>query len=169
MGTVTGPDGNQWQTCDGNDAKCIEAMGTKCPNGYVLGGHEKLFNCKPDHADDQDQCVTDKALERISGPSDASAAARPLADYHANGMGEPPAEVKLKCKHVRGPDCHMWLMCPSYMDTGYVGNADCLRSVGRECVHGYIEAELFGEAMYQCKSPPDARQPDAIAPPDVGD
>jgi hypothetical protein len=62
MATVTGPDGNPWLTCDGNDAKCIEATGAKCPNGYVVG-QEKMFNCNPKQADDQGPCVTDKELE----------------------------------------------------------------------------------------------------------
>jgi len=27
----------------------------------------------------------------------------------------------------------------------------CLSLVGQECRQGYIEAQVFGEAMYQCK------------------
>jgi hypothetical protein len=33
--------------------------------------------------------------------------------------------------------------------------------LGQACKHGYIEAELFGEAMVQCSSPPEADLPDA--------
>jgi hypothetical protein len=138
MATVTGPDGNQWQTCRGNDAKCIAAIGNQCRNGYVLG-YEKQFNCKPAHVGDS-QCVTDDALEPLRGA---------------------------KLNRVRGPDCRTWLMCRGFNDTGSFGNEDCLPAIGRECSYGYVVGEVFGEAMYQCKSSPDAGQPDAVAPTDA--
>jgi hypothetical protein len=154
IATVTGPDGSQWQTCDANGAKCIEAVGTKCPNGYVLGGREKLFNCKPGPSD-QGPCVTDRELETMSTSG-------PLAQVHPYGTGGPLDEVK----HVRGPDCHMWLMCQGFAvshDPLSSGSA-CLNLVGQECRNGYVEAEVFGQAMYQCTSPHAAREPDATAP-----
>jgi hypothetical protein len=155
MATVTGPDGAQWQACDGNGARCIEAVGTRCPNGYVLGGHDKLFNCKPDSVDDQSRCATDKELETISKSG-------PLAQLHPYGTGGPLDEAN----HVRGPDCHIWLMCQSYaVSHDPLGRTSaCANLVEEECRSGYIEAAVFGEALYQCKSPHDAHQPDATAP-----
>lgn len=135
MATVTGPDGNQWQTCDGNDARCIATIGKQCGNGYVLG-YEKQFNCKPRQAAAQGQCVTDQALEPVLGA---------------------------KLNRVRGPDCRLWLMCRGFGDTGRFDNDGCLTLIGKECGHGYIVGEVFGEAMYQCKSPEDAGPPDAIS------
>jgi hypothetical protein len=159
MATVTGPDGNQWLTCGGDEAKCVETIGTKCPNGYVVG-REKLFNCKPDHADIQGPCVTDKELETASATS-------PLAQLHPYGTGGPLEEVK----HVRGPDCHIWLMCQSFVVTHdpFSSAPACLSLVGQECRQGYIEAEMFGEAMYQCKAPHSVGDPDARAPTNVKD
>jgi hypothetical protein len=141
MASVTGPDGNPWLTCKGDDAKCIETLGTKCPNGYVVGG-ERLFNCKPDHADNQGACVTDKELETVSETG-------PLAQVHPYGTGGPLEEVK----HVRGPDCHIWLMCQSFVVThDPLSSAPaCLNLVGEECRQGYIAVEVFGHAMYECK------------------
>jgi len=141
MASVTGPDGQPWLTCEGDDAKCIENIGTKCPNGYVVG-REKLFNCKPDHADNQSPCATDKEVETVSETSS-------LAQLHPYGTGGPLDEVK----HVRGPDCHIWLMCQSFVVTHdpFSAAPACLSLVGQECRQGYIEAQVFGEAMYQCK------------------
>jgi hypothetical protein len=164
MATVTGPDGNQWQTCDGSAAKCIEVVGEKCPNGYVLGGHEKRFNCKPDKVDDQGPCATDKELETM----DTSG---PLAQLHPYGTGGALDEVK----HLRGPDCHMWLKCQNFaVSHDPLSSAPaCLNLVGEECRNGYIEAEVFGEALYRCRAPHGADQPDAnalpnaVAPPDA--
>jgi hypothetical protein len=166
MVTVTGPDGNEWQTCDGNDAKCIEAMGAKCPNGYVVG-HEKMFNCKPEHADDQGPCVTDKELQtsEVFAIDDADTVFELRPGHLASGTVGP----LMKAKPVRGPDCHVWLMRPSFdwSSSSRSSTSRFLRLLGLACRHGYIEAELFGEAMYQCKSPQDAGQPDAMAPLDA--
>ncbi len=160
MATVTGPDGNQWQRCEGNDAKCIATIGRQCRTGYVLG-YEKQFNCKPGHANDESQCVTDEALEVVSAAT-GRAHDRPFAA--GESTGGPPWDANLN--RVRGPDCRMWLMCKGFNDTGNFGNGGCLTSVGRECSHGYVVAEVFGETMYQCASSQDAGQPDAIAPTD---
>jgi hypothetical protein len=160
MVTVTGPDGNQWLTCEGNDAKCVETIGTKCPNGYVLG-HNRLFNCKPDPPNNRGPCVTDRELETIS-------AAGPLAQVHPYGTGGAMDEVKL----VRGPDCRIWVMCQSFaVSHDPLGSAPaCLNLVGQECRNGYIEAEVFGQAIYKCKAPPDTTGlPDAVAPSSVND
>jgi len=162
MATVTGPDGNEWQTCDGNDAKCIEALGAKCPNGYVVG-HEKLFNCKPEHADDQGPCLTDKELatQDVFAIDDADTVVELRPGHLAYGTVGP----LMKAMPVRGPDCHVWLMRQGF-DWTSSSTSRFSKVLGRACRHGYIEAEVFGEAMYQCKSAQDGGQPDAIAPPD---
>lgn len=158
--SVTGPDGNPWQTCDGNEAKCIEAMGAKCPNGYVVG-HDKMFNCKPDHADEQGPCVTDKELAAMAvfAIDDADNVFELRPGHLAFGTVGP----LMKAKPVRGPDCHVWLLRPSFdwSSSSTSSTARFLKLLGQECSHGYIEAELFGEAMVQCKSPPEADLPDA--------
>jgi hypothetical protein len=168
IATVTGPDGNPWQTCDGNDAKCIEAMGVKCPNGYIVG-HEKLFKCKPDHADDQGPCVTDKELETrgVFAIDDADNVFELRPGHLASGTEGP----LMKAKPVRGPDCHAWLMRPRFdwSSSSTSSTSRFLKLLGHACRHGYIEAELFGEAMYQCTSAEDAGEPDAIAPLDAMD
>ncbi len=167
MATVTGPDGNPWQTCDGNDAKCIEAMGAKCPNGYVVG-HQKMFNCKPDLADDQGPCVTDKELETsdVFALDDADNVFELRPGHLAAGTVGPLVKAKL----VRGPDCHVWLMRPSFdwSSSSTPSASRFSKLLGQACRYGYIEAELFGEAMYECKSPEDAGPSDAIAPLDAG-
>jgi hypothetical protein len=157
---VTGPDGNPWQTCDGNDAKCIEAMGAKCPHGYVVG-HEKMFNCKPALADDQGPCVTDKELEAMTvfAIDDADNVFELRPGHFAFGTVGP----LMKAKPLRGPDCHVWVMRPSFdgSSSSTSRSSRFSKLLGQECKHGYIEAELFGEAMYQCKSQPEADLPDA--------
>jgi hypothetical protein len=168
MATVTGPDGNPWLTCNGSDAKCVEAMGAKCPNGYVAG-NDKMFNCKPDHADDQGPCVTDKELEtrEVFAIDDTDQVFELRPGHLPYGTVGP----LVKAKPVRGPDCRVWLMRPSFdwSSSSSSSTSRFLKLLGQECRHGYVEAKLFGEAMYQCKSPPDAGQPDAIAPTHVGD
>jgi hypothetical protein len=158
--SVTGPDGNPWQTCDGNAAKCIEAMGTKCPNGYVVG-HEKMFHCKPDHTDDQGLCVTDKELEAMGvfAIDDADNVFELRPGHLAFGTVGP----LMKAKPLRGPDCHVWLVRPSFdwSTSSTSSTARFSKLLGQACKHGYIEAELFGEAMVQCSSPPEADLPDA--------
>jgi len=104
MVTVTGPDGNPWQTCDGNDAKCIEAIGAKCPNGYVVG-QGKMFNCEPDPAGDQGPCVTDKELEAtaVFAIDDTDTVFELRPGHLAFGTVGP----LVKAQPVRGPDCHV--------------------------------------------------------------
>jgi|HubBroStandDraft_4_1064222.scaffolds.fasta_scaffold168442_2 hypothetical protein len=166
IAAVTGPGGNQWQTCAGDDAKCVEAMGAKCPNGYVVG-LEKIFSCKPDHADDQGPCVTDKelAMRAVFAIDEADTVFELRPGHLAFGTVGP----LMKAKPVRGPDCHVWLMRPSFdwSTSSTSSTSRFLKLLGEECRRGYIEAELFGEAMYQCKSAQDAGQPDAIASPDA--
>jgi hypothetical protein len=163
MVTVTGPDGNPWQTCDGNDAKCIEAMGAKCPNGYVVG-RDKLFNCKPDHASAPDPCVTDKELAEadVFAIDDADHVFDIRPGHLAIGTEGP----LVKAQPVRGPDCHVWLMRPRFdwSSSSRSSTSRFLKLLGQACRHGYVEAEVFGESMVQCTSPEDAGEPDAIAP-----
>ncbi len=169
MATVTGPDGHEWQTCDGGDAKCIEAMGAKCPNGYLVG-REKMFNCKPNPADDADDhgpCVTDEELQtsEVFAMDDADDVFELRAGHLAFGAVGP----LMKATPVRGPDCHVWLLRPRFdwSSSSLPSTARFMKLLGQACKHGYVEAELFGEAMYQCKSPEDVGQPDAMAPPDA--
>jgi hypothetical protein len=160
MVTVTGPDGAPWQTCDGNDAKCIEAIGAKCPKGYVVG-HEKMFNCKPEQADDPDPCVTDQELETtpvfVIDDTDTVFELRP-GHLVFGSVG-----ALVKAQPLRGPDCHVWLLRPSFdwSTSSRSSTARFSKLLGRACPNGSIETEVFGEAMYQCKAPPDAGQPDA--------
>jgi hypothetical protein len=166
MVTVTGPDGNPWQTCDGNDAKCIEAMGAKCPNGYVVG-RDKTFNCKPEHAGDPSPCVTDKELAAtdVFAIDDADH----VFDIRPGHLIFETEGPLVKAQPVRGPDCHVWLMRPRFdwSSSSFSSTSRFSKLLGKACRHGYIEAEVFGEAMYKCTSPEDGGEPDAIAPQDA--
>jgi hypothetical protein len=168
MATVIGPDGNPWQTCDGNGAKCIEALSAKCPNGYVVG-HEKMFNCKPEQADDQGPCLTEKELETT--PVFAIDDADTVFELRPGHLAFGTVGAVVKAKPVRGPDCHVWLLRPSFdwSTSSTASTARFSKLLRQACPHGFIESEVFGEAMYQCKSLPDAGQPHAIAPADAED
>lgn len=166
MATVHGPDGNPWQTCHGGDAKCVEAVGAKCPNGYVVG-HDKMFNCKPDPAAGQGPCVTDKELKAstVFAIDDTDTVFELRPGHLAFGTVGP----LMKAMPVRGPDCRVWLIRPSFdwSASSSSRSSRFMKLLGQECRRGYIEAEVFGEAVYQCKSPEDGGDPDAIAPTDV--
>jgi hypothetical protein len=162
MSSAVGPDGNPWQTCDGDDDKCVEAVGAKCPSGYVVGAG-KTFNCKADRTNDQGSCVTDKELATtvVFALDDADNVLE-LRPGHLTFGADGPL---VKAKPVRGPDCHVWLMRPSFdwSSSSSSSTSRFSKLLGRACEHGYVEADLFGQALYQCKSRPEADLPDAHA------